>query len=140
MRAGFGLLGVALLIQVLPVGEPRTNPPVREDAPWPDARTRGLAVGACYDCHSNQTRWPAYSYVAPAKWLVIRDVNEGRDELNFSDWGEDAGEADDAAESVLDGSMPPTRYQLPHPAARLTGAERRALADALTRMAGEDDR
>jgi hypothetical protein len=135
--AGLGLLAIALLIQVLPIGQPRTNPPVIQDASWPDERTRGLAVGACYDCHSNQTRWPAYSYVAPVKWLVIRDVTEGRDKLNFSDWGEDADEAEDAAETIAEGSMPPRRYQLPHSGARLTDEERQALIDALTQMAAD---
>jgi Haem-binding domain len=43
-------------------------------------------VAACYDCHSNQTRWPLYSRVAPMSWLVTRDVQRGRDKLNFSTW------------------------------------------------------
>ena len=41
---------------------------------------------SCYDCHSNRTRWPWYSHVAPVSWLVARDVHEGREEINFSEW------------------------------------------------------
>jgi hypothetical protein len=138
--AGLGVLALALVIQVLPVGAPMTNPPVRQDAPWTDARARELAIGACYDCHSNQTRWPAYSHVAPMRWLVTRDVQQGREALNFSDWGEDGGEADDAAETVLDGSMPPSQYLLMHSEARLTEAERQSLADALNALEEGEER
>jgi hypothetical protein len=44
---------------------------------------------ACYDCHSNETRWPAYAWVAPVSWLVARDVRRARSDLNFSEWGTD---------------------------------------------------
>ena len=107
-----------------------------QDAPWPDGQARELATAACYDCHSNQTRWPPQSYVAPFSWLVTRDVEQGREELNFSTWDEDDGEADDAAEAVADGTMPPRRYALVHPDAALSEVERRVLADALEAMDG----
>lgn len=58
--------------------------------------------------------WPLYSYVAPLSWLVQSDVERGRDELNFSDWPEDADEADNAIDAILDGSMPPDRYTRIH--------------------------
>ena len=61
---------------------------MRADAPWPDAESAALARDACYSCHSNETDWPLYSYVAPMSWLVRADVESGRDELNFSDWDE----------------------------------------------------
>jgi Haem-binding domain len=132
-RAGLGLLAVAVLAQLVPYGRDHTNPPVTQDAPWPDGRARELATAACYDCHSNQTRWPQ-SHVAPFSWLLTRDVEQGRDKLNFSTWDEDDGEADDAADAVADGSMPPRRYVLVHPDAALSGAERQVLVDALEAM------
>jgi hypothetical protein len=134
VRAGLGLLAVAVLLQLVPYGRDHTNPPVTEDAPWPDGRARELATAACYDCHSNQTRWPPQSYVAPFSWLLTRDVEQGRDELNFSTWDEDDGEADDAAEAVADGSMPPRRYVLVHPDAALSEEERQVLVAALEAM------
>jgi Haem-binding domain len=134
LRAGLGLLAVAVLLQLVPYGRDHTNPAVTEDAPWPDGRARELATAACYDCHSNQTRWPPQSYVAPFSWLVTRDVEQGRDELNFSTWGDDDGEADDAAEAVADGSMPPRRYVLVHPDAALSEEERQVLVAALEAM------
>ena len=134
VRAGLGLLGVALLAQLVPYGRDHTNPPVTKDAPWPDGRARELATAACYDCHSNQTRWPPQSHVAPFSWLLARDVTQGRDQLNFSTWDRDDGGADDAAEAVADGSMPPRRYLLVHPDAALSDAERQLLVQALEEM------
>jgi hypothetical protein len=96
--------------------------------------------GGRQDCHSNQTqtRWPPQSYVAPFSWMVARDVEQGREALNFSTWfsagDEDDGEADDAAEAVADAEMPPRRYLLVHPDAALSDAERQVLVEALEAM------
>jgi hypothetical protein len=118
IQIGLVLFGLA---QLVPYGWWHENPPVVQDAPWPDAESAALARDACYDCHSNETEWPVYSYVAPMSWLVRSDVETGRDELNFSRWDDDDGEADDAAESLLDGTMPPRQYELAHPAVRRGG-------------------
>jgi hypothetical protein len=134
VRAGLGLFAVAVLLQLVPYGRDHTDPPVTQDAPWPDGRARELATTACYDCHSNQTRWPPHSYVAPFSWMVARDVEQGREALNFSTWDEDDGEADDAAEVVADAEMPPRRYTLVHPDAALSDAERQLLVEALAAM------
>ena len=134
LRAGLGLFAVAVLLQLVPYGRDHTNPPVTQDAPWPDGRARELATAACYDCHSNQTRWPLQSLVAPFSWMTARDVEQGRDKLNFSTWDQDDGEADDAADAVADATMPPRRYVLAHPDAALSDAERQILVDALEAM------
>jgi hypothetical protein len=125
---------VGLAIQFVPYGWRHPNPPVVQDAPWPSPEARELAVAACYDCHSNESEWPWYSYIAPMSWMVRRDVEAGRDELNFSDWGEDGGEADDAAETILEGEMPPGRYTILHSGARLSDAEVDVLVAALEQM------
>jgi hypothetical protein len=134
LRAGLGLFAVAVLLQLVPYGRDHTNPPVTEDAPWPGGRARELATAACYDCHSNQTRWPIQSSIAPFSWMIARDVEQGREALNFSTWDEDDGEADDAAEEVADAEMPPRRFVLAHPDAALSEAERQVLVDALEAM------
>jgi hypothetical protein len=123
-------------VQLVPYGHDHSNPAVVQDAPWPDAASRQLAVAACYDCHSNESEWPVYSYVAPMSWLVRNDVDEGRAALNFSEWNH-PGEVDDAADAVVDGSMPPRAYELAHPDARLDDAERRRLVDALVQLGAE---
>jgi Haem-binding domain len=133
-----GAGAVFLTIQFVPYDWWHENPPVTEDAPWPSPQARELAVRACYDCHSNQTRWPPHSYVAPMSWLVRADVESGRDELNFSTWDSDESDADDAAETVLDGEMPPTRYTLIHPDARLSDEMVALLVGALTAMEEAD--
>ncbi len=128
---------VFVAIQFVPYGWWHENPPVVQEAPWPSSGAADIARTSCYSCHSNETDWPAYSYVAPMSWLVRRDVEAGRDELNFSRWDEDDGEADDAAEAVADGSMPPDRYTLVHPDARLTEDEEQLLIAALEAMDAE---
>ncbi|QGG94437.1 heme-binding domain-containing protein [Actinomarinicola tropica] len=128
VRSALGALVVFLAIQLVPYGWEKPNPPVVAEPTWPSARAEELARSACYDCHSNETDWPAYSYVAPMSWLVRRDVESGRDELNFSEWD---GDGDDAAETVAEGSMPPAQYSLLHPGARLSDAERQELEAAL---------
>ena len=138
LRAGLGVLLVAVLLQLVPFGRLGANPPVTQDAPWPNGRARELAVAACYDCHSNQTRRPLYSRVAPFSWLVARDVRQGREKLNFSTWEGEGGDARDAADTIVDGSMPPRRYLLLHSDADLTDAERRLLVEALQGMGGGD--
>jgi hypothetical protein len=66
--------------------------------------------------------------------MVTRDVEQGREALNFSTWDEDDGEADDAAEVVADAEMPPRRYLLVHPDAALSDAEHQVLVEALEAM------
>jgi len=131
------LIGFAA-IQLVPYGWSHPNPPVSLDAPWPDARSEQIARSSCYACHSNETDWPLYSYVAPMSWLVRSDVEAGRDELNFSEWDRDSGEADDAVDVVQQGSMPPGRYTLIHRDARLSDEEAELLVAALARMEAAD--
>jgi hypothetical protein len=131
------IVGGLLLIQLVPYGRDHDNPPVVAEPAWDSPQTRELAVRACYDCHSNETEWPWYSNVAPISWLVQRDVDEGREELDFSEWNL-SQEGDESAETVREGSMPPSQYLLTHPEARLTDAELAALEAGLVGTFGED--
>jgi Haem-binding domain len=72
--------------------------------------------------------------VRAGPWMVARDVEQGREALNFSTWDTDDGEADDAAEVVADAEMPPRRYLLVHPDAALSDAERQVVVEALEAM------
>lgn len=133
------LLGAFLIIQLVPYGWQHSNPPVVNDAPWPDERAAAIARQSCYSCHSNETDWPAYSYVAPMSWLVRRDVDQGRAAMNFSEWDPEDNEADDAIELIEDGAMPPSQYTLVHRDARLTAEEQQTLIAALERLEEGDD-
>jgi len=129
-----------LLIQAVPYGRDHDNPPVVREPPWADAETRTLAKRACFDCHSNETVWPAYSNVAPISWLVRHDVTEGRGELNFSDWKGGARKKERPKEirkAIEKGEMPPFAYTLTHPAARLGAEDRGRLVEGLVATAGQ---
>lgn len=135
-RIGFGVLGTLLVIQLVPYGRDHRNPPVTSEPTWDAPETRALARQACFDCHSNETEWPAYSRVAPVSWLIQRDVAKGRAVLNFSEWQRPQEEAKEAAEEVLEGEMPLRMYQLMHAHARLSAPEREQLARGLQRTLG----
>jgi hypothetical protein len=135
-RISSGLLGSFLLIQAVPYGREHTNPPVTGEPAWDAPQTRTLARLACFDCHSNETVWPAYASIAPMSWLVQRDVDEGRAVLNFSEWPRLQQEAKEAAEEVLEGEMPPVAYRLVHAHARLSAIDRNQLAQGLARTFG----
>ncbi len=81
----FSVAAVALLavIQLAPVN--RSNPPAVGDLDS-TAEVKVILQKACYDCHSNETKWPFYSYIAPVSWMIAHEVNEGRKEVNFSEW------------------------------------------------------
>ncbi len=123
-----------LLIQLVPYGRNHTNPPVQSEPNWDSPQTRALAETACFDCHSNETDWSRwYESVAPASWLVQRDVDEGRQHLNFSEWdqGGKPRELDEMGEVVQRGSMPPAQYLLLHNEAKLTAEQINQLAAGL---------
>jgi hypothetical protein len=101
---------------------------------WDSPMTRELARRACFDCHSNETQWPMYSRIAPVSWLVARDVQEGRAELNFSEWQRPQKEAREAAKTVTEGEMPLRLYTLMH--TRLSDVERATLARGLAATIG----
>lgn len=130
------LLGVVafLVIQLVPYRV--RNHPVVSEPNWDTPRTRELAVVACYDCHSNQTRPAWYEHVAPISWWIANHVYDGRAALNFSECTANSGR-DGPAETVRDGSMPPGYYTWVgrHPDARLTVAERAELAAGLVATA-----
>ena len=136
VRTGLLLVLAFVAIQFVPYGRDHVNPPVAAEPTWDSPETRALAKQACFDCHSNETEWPAYSQVAPVSWFIQHDVAEGRAVLNFSEWQRPQEEATEAAEEVLEGEMPLRTYQLMHAHARLSTADRDRLARGLARTLG----
>ena len=126
------VLGAA---QLVPYGRFHTNPPDGAVATFDSPRTRALAERACFDCHSNHTKWPWYASLAPVSWRIQHHVDEGREKLNFTAF--DAGSEDmteaagEASKTITKGEMPPSDYLLMHPEARLTASEKTALAQGL---------
>ena len=128
------------------VGPARANPPVDPSR----AVTKHVAVPAdvkaildrsCWNCHSNQTNWPWYSYVAPASWNVIAHVNDGRGSMNLTAWPDGPEEAAELLDAICDevkkGHMPLPQYVWLHPEAKLTDGDRARLCEWSDEAAGE---
>jgi hypothetical protein len=116
---------------LIPLPGRGNNPPVTAEPKWDSPQTRGLAKRACFDCHSNESRWPLYAYVAPVSWLIYNDVMEGRSRLNFSEWDRPQRAAGEIVSAIQEGEMPPAIYTPMHPEARLTAAEKQQLITGL---------
>ena len=116
----------------------RTNPPGKNSFPVTNAPPQVAVMlrASCYDCHSHETRWPWYSHIAPVSWLVVSDVNDGREHLNLSDWPVDdparaAKKLENMSEKIGYGEMPLKKYTMIHADARLTDGQRKELTDWL---------
>jgi hypothetical protein len=132
------LVVVFAAIQLIPYGRNHTNPAVVQEPNWDSAQTRSLAVKACYDCHSNETVWPWYSNIAPVSWLVQHDVEEARQNVNFSDIKGHRIEGDELQEVVQRGEMPPAQYTIIHKNAILTAEEQQLLMSGFFNTFGGD--
>ncbi len=133
-----GIMGLCLVLVVGAVlfWPKPTNPPVVQEPNWDSPETRALAQRACFDCHSNETTWPIYTNLPPVSFLLRNHVYEGREKLNFSEWGQGEQEVDEIAEVIEEGEMPMLSYLPMHPEARLSKAERQALIDGLAATTG----
>lgn len=137
-----GLVAVASVLPGPYAGAVRVDP-ASAAAPLAQASQLGpdataTLARACSNCHSDRTEWPLYGQIAPVSWLLRRDVAEGRKFFNLSRWPEygAAGQGQllsAASGQIKAGQMPPARYLLLHPEARLTDQEKAALIVALER-------
>ncbi|HET7500279.1 MAG TPA: heme-binding domain-containing protein [Kofleriaceae bacterium] len=130
------ITGLFALIQAIPYGRTHGNPPVTQEPAWDSPRTRALAVRACFNCHSNETRWPWYANVAPMSWAVQLDVDNARSIINFSEWNRTFALALYAGQSVRTGNMPTLKYRMAHPEANLSDQELRELSRGLDATLG----
>lgn len=129
----FGLALALSAIGIQFLGPERTNPEAAESLAIrnhvnvsPEAER--ILERACIDCHSNGTRWPWYSSVAPVSWFVVGHVNHARKHLNLSEWGRGdpskaPGRLNTICKYVRNGQMPLDSYVLLHPAARLSAED-----------------
>jgi hypothetical protein len=122
------IMAALLLVQAIRIE--KSNPPVCSDLA--SVAVKPVLQRGCYNCHSNETIWPWYSNVAPASWLVGMDVREGRNHLNFSEWGAlDSGtrvhKLRSIAEEVHNDGMPPWYYSVVHRGSRLNKTEQNQI-------------
>jgi len=122
------LLIFFVAIQLIPVkrDNPVTLPGAEIDT---DLEIMTILEVSCFDCHSNNTQWPWYSYVAPVSWWVTHDVNDGRKELNFSNWNtlkisKQRELRTEIWKQVKEGEMPHFGYIPLHPRAEVTAKEK----------------
>ena len=137
------IAGIAVFagLQVIPVD--RSNPPVEaartifaSEALPP--KVEAVLRRSCQDCHSNQTQWPWYSYVAPMSWIVAHDVHAARRQMNLSEWAsysdkKKENKLNGICEQVVNGDMPEGKYALIHRRARVTEDERAAICQWVER-------
>ncbi|RMZ60576.1 cytochrome C [Chryseobacterium nematophagum] len=124
-----------VIIQFVPID--RTNRPVKKTVNFVDfqkspEKIKNLIKVACYDCHSDETIYPKYAYIAPISWSIKDHVNEGRERINFSIWGtynKDLKESmlTKSIQTINNKSMPLPGYIVYHKDANLSDAERSLL-------------
>jgi len=93
-----------------------------------------ILKASCYDCHSNESKYPYYSKIAPISWLVKNHINEGREHLNFSEWGTYSDEKkiskqEECIKEIEDNEMPLKSYTLMHSDANLTSVSKAKLVE-----------
>jgi hypothetical protein len=140
------LVLVGLLVVAQFVGPKRTNPPTNPARRLSThvkipADVNAILTRSCANCHSNETRWPWYAYVAPVSWSVIGHVRDGRDHLNLSSWPTSPEEGVDLLDSVCQEvkrkRMPLPSYTWIHWSAKLSDADRKLLCRWANRAADD---
>lgn len=115
----------------------QTNPPVVAEQDFINVtkapnEVATLLRNACYDCHSNETKYPWYANVAPISWFIANHRNEGREHVNFSIFSTYNSDQknhilNECEEVIEKGEMPLKSYELNHPEAVLTDAQKKTL-------------
>jgi hypothetical protein len=136
-RVLIAVVVVFILIQLVPLD--RGNPPAAAPIEAPP-EVRRVLEASCFDCHSHATRWPWYAWVAPVSFLVVHDVDEAREHLNFSTWeaypaDERRELAEEIVEETREGEMPLPMYTFMHRDARLSPGDEAVLEGYFGAMA-----
>lgn len=139
---GFVFLAILLGIQFIPRNYNRA-----EEIPASDlmkvmavpGNVEKILTTSCYDCHSNNTNYPWYSHVQPFAFYLADHIEDGKSELNFSEFGEyserrQKSKLRSSLSQVEDGEMPLSSYTLVHKDARLSEKEKRALMEWIEKV------
>ena len=138
------LIGVVLVAIAQFIRPAKTNPAIDQSLALEshvsvDPKVAAILDRSCADCHSNKTRWPWYSNVAPVSWFVIDHVNHGRSHLNFSEWGSyDKSKQrkllEGTCELVREDGMPLASYLPLHPEAKISDEDKRTICDWVNKV------
>ncbi len=139
------VLVLLVIIQFFPID--RTNPPVNKGMDFltikkPSAKIDAAVRSSCYDCHSNETKYPWYAKFQPTGWFLKNHIDEGRSKLNFSTFAtyepkRQEHKLEEAAEMMEKHEMPLESYVVGHPEAELNDADRQMLVSYFRTLAEE---
>ena len=143
----FKIIVVVLLVAFVGIQFIPTNRNHSEEVPPSDfmlvknvpTEVKSILMISCYDCHSNNTHYPWYQKVQPVSWYLEGHIEDGKEELNFSDFGSYSDRMQKAKmrsiiSQVEDGKMPLPSYTLLHPEAELTAEEKQLLVKWIEEM------
>ena len=124
-------LGVFILLQAFRIDKSTQAADPAKDfilVNQPDEDLGNLLKNSCYDCHSNQARYPWYTNIAPVSWWIKHHINEGSEHLNFSEWGSYSSRKADhklkeCVEMLEESEMPLSSYVLMHSDAALSSEQ-----------------
>ncbi|AJR14566.1 heme-binding domain protein [Leptospira interrogans serovar Icterohaemorrhagiae str. Verdun HP] len=128
-----------LILQFLPLHPPQGK---NQNEIQTSNEVKKILNQSCYDCHSDLTLWPWYSKIFPINFYLYRHVEEGKMELNFSEWEllskkEKSTKGDSILEVLEEGEMPPLDYILLHPSAKITEEELEVLKNWIQNLEEE---
>jgi uncharacterized protein YxeA len=129
------IIGLFILIQFIRIDQ--NNPTIDQGKDFVSNQTipssiRTTVKQSCYDCHSNETKYPWYANVAPVSWWIKGHVNDARRAINFSEWDnytndEKARKLMNSVAYIKPDQMPLSSYVSQHPEAKLTAKNKKAL-------------
>jgi len=136
------LFAIFVIIQFFRID--KTNPEVIIENDFinvvnPPEEIATIIKTSCYDCHSNTSKYPWYSNVAPISWWLKDHINEAREELNFSEWetyniAKKINILEEAIEEIEEGEMPLYSYKISHSSAKLNVNQIKLLMDFLKNL------
>lgn len=132
---GFVVLFIFIVLQFFRIEKDNTDSDPAQDfiaITQPEEELAQILRTSCYDCHSNKVNYPWYTNIAPFSWWIKKHVNEGREELNFSEWGSFKDRRKDkklkeSIEMVKEGEMPLDSYTWIHKGAKLSEGQKQKL-------------
>lgn len=141
-RIGLALGAILILLQFFQIDKSSETTSATTDfiaIEKPDEKVKVILEKACYDCHSNQTKYPWYSYIQPVGWWLQDHIEEGSEHLDFAKWDSysakrKAHKVKEMIEEVEEGEMPLDSYTWVHSEAKLSEDEKTTLINWLKKL------
>jgi hypothetical protein len=132
------IIGIQFIRPEHNVTRQTTEADINQILPMPE-RLESVLKRSCYDCHSNTTRYPWYAEIQPFSWWLAGHINEGKEELNFNEFGNYSPRKQQSklkaiVNSVKDGTMPLGSYKLIHRNAKLSTTEKMLMISWMRSM------